>query len=81
MIDRLHLMDERIPIYFLHGERSWIDIESSIMALSKRENVFVDTIQEAGHHVNNKMNFILTFLSFVFYFRFMLMHLRNLICI
>ena len=65
MIDRLHLLDERIPIYFLHGGRSWIDIDSSIIAQSKRENVFVDTIQEAGHHVNNTKRIL--FLSFIFF--------------
>ena len=52
MIDRIHLVDEQIPIYFLHGEQSWVDIDSSIIAQSKRKNVFVDTIKEAGHHVN-----------------------------
>jgi len=54
MIDRIHLIDEHIPIYFLHGEQSWIDMESSIIAQSKRQNVFVDTIKEASHHVNKK---------------------------
>jgi len=54
MIDRIHLIDEQIPIYFLHGEQSWIDMESSIIAQSKRQNVFVDTIKEASHHVNKK---------------------------
>jgi len=52
MIDRIHLIDEHIPIYFLHGEQSWIDIEPSIIAQSKHKHVFVDTIREAGHHVN-----------------------------
>lgn len=51
MIERLHLIDKHIPIYFLHGERSWMDIESSHFARSTRELVFVDTMKNAGHHV------------------------------
>ncbi|CAF1276692.1 unnamed protein product [Rotaria sordida] len=31
IIDRIHLLDERIPIYFLHGKQAWIKIESSLM--------------------------------------------------
>ncbi|CAF2358577.1 unnamed protein product [Rotaria sp. Silwood2] len=51
MIDRIHLIDQRIPIYFLHGEQSWIEINSSMIAQGKRDNVYIDTIQAAGHHV------------------------------
>ncbi|CAF4247614.1 unnamed protein product, partial [Rotaria sordida] len=51
MIDRIHLIDERIPIYFLHGEQSWVDINSSVIAQGKRDNVYIDTIKEAGHHI------------------------------
>jgi hypothetical protein len=64
MIDRIHLIDEKIPLYFLHGGQSWIDTESSTVTKSKRENVFVDTIEEAGHHVNNQ--------TFIFIFSFSL---------
>jgi hypothetical protein len=56
MIDRIHLIDEQIPMYFLHGEQSWINIESSRITQSKRENVFIDKIKEAGHHVNKKIH-------------------------
>jgi hypothetical protein len=75
MIDRIHLIDEHIPIYFLHGEQSWINIEPSIIAQSKHKHVFVDTIREAGHHVNTSFfffqyNYILNFLL-----RFMRIHL------
>lgn len=59
MADRIHLIDENIPIYFLHGEQSWIDIESSMLAQSKRQNVYIATVEKAGHHVN------ITFFSFV----------------
>ncbi|CAF5047907.1 unnamed protein product [Rotaria magnacalcarata] len=51
MIDRIHLIDERIPIHFLHGGQSWIEIDSSWIAQGKRDNVFIDTINDAGHHV------------------------------
>ncbi|CAF4796011.1 unnamed protein product, partial [Rotaria magnacalcarata] len=50
MIDRIHLIDERIPIRFLHGGQSWIEIDSSWIAQGKRDNVFIDTINDAGHH-------------------------------
>jgi hypothetical protein len=53
MIERIHLLDARIPIYFLHGEQSWISIESSLIAQNKRQNIFVETIKEAGHHVSD----------------------------
>jgi hypothetical protein len=53
MIDRIDQVDEHIPIYFLHGERSWIDKESSIIAQSKHKSVFRDIIKDAGHHVNS----------------------------
>ncbi|UJR26092.1 hypothetical protein I4U23_007438 [Adineta vaga] len=51
MMDRIDSIDEQIPIYFLHGDQSWIDIESSVCVQSKRPNVFIDTIPQAGHHV------------------------------
>ncbi|CAF1230031.1 unnamed protein product [Rotaria magnacalcarata] len=42
---------ERIPIYFLRGEQSWITIESSLIMQSRRRNDFVETINDAGHHI------------------------------
>ena len=51
MIRRIDALDPRIPIYFLHGEKSWIDCEPSVLIQSKRDKVFVDMIEEAGHHV------------------------------
>jgi pimeloyl-ACP methyl ester carboxylesterase len=53
MINRIHLIDEKIPIYFLHGEQSWIPIESSLIIQKQRSNVFIDTIKDAGHHVSH----------------------------
>ena len=51
MIRRIDFLITDIPIYFLHGERSWIDSEPSSLILSKRPNTFVDVIEGAGHHV------------------------------
>ncbi|CAF3825265.1 unnamed protein product [Rotaria sp. Silwood1] len=51
MIERIHLLDERIPIYFLHGEQSWVTMKSSLIIQEIRENTFVETIKEAGHHI------------------------------
>jgi hypothetical protein len=51
MIERINLLDERIPVYFLHGEQSWIKPESYFNTQEKRKNIFVETIKEAGHHV------------------------------
>ncbi len=74
MTDRIHLIDENIPIYFLHGEQSWIDIEPAIIAQTKHKNVYIDTVQEAGHHVNTYFLFkIIIFL--ILLLRFTLMHL------
>jgi len=50
-LKRIHLIDEQIPIYFLHGEQSWIDTEPSQVTHSIRRNVFIDTMKDAGHHV------------------------------
>lgn len=51
ILDRIDSIDENIPIYFLHGEKSWIIIDASIAAQSKRKNVYIDTLKDAGHHV------------------------------
>ncbi|CAF1379095.1 unnamed protein product [Adineta steineri] len=51
MVDRIQLIDEKIPIHFLHGEESWVDVAPSVMAKSKCDNVTIDTIPNAGHHV------------------------------
>ncbi|CAF0777795.1 unnamed protein product [Adineta ricciae] len=51
MLDRIDELDPQIPVFFLHGEQSWIDIESSVCVQSKRSNVSVDMIPQAGHHV------------------------------
>ncbi|CAF4310681.1 unnamed protein product, partial [Adineta steineri] len=51
MVDRIHLLDERTPIYFLHGDQSWITSESSFIIQEKRQNVFVETVKGAGHHI------------------------------
>ncbi|CAF4087724.1 unnamed protein product [Rotaria sp. Silwood2] len=51
MIKRIHLLDERIPICFLHGEQSWITMKSSFIIQKQRQNTSVDTIKDAGHHV------------------------------
>ena len=53
MVERFHLIDKDIPIYFLHGERSWMDVESSNIARSTRELVFVETMKNVGHHVRH----------------------------
>jgi hypothetical protein len=52
MIERIDLLDEKIPVYFLHGEQSWITVEPSLIAQKNRKNIFVDIIKEAGHHVS-----------------------------
>ena len=52
MMDRIHHLDETIPIHFLHGEQSWISSEASLIIQKRRTNVFIETIPEAGHHVN-----------------------------
>jgi hypothetical protein len=52
MIERIDLLDERIPMYFLHGGQSWITIDAFLSIQEKRKNVFVESIKEAGHHVN-----------------------------
>jgi pimeloyl-ACP methyl ester carboxylesterase len=52
IINRINLIDKKIPIYFLHGEKSWITIDSSLIIQSNRSNVFVDIINGAGHHVS-----------------------------
>ena len=51
IVDRVASIDLNIPIYFLHGEKSWIIIDPSIDAQSKRQNVYLDTLKDAGNHV------------------------------
>ncbi len=57
MVERIHLIDDNIPIYFAHGERSWIDTEPSLTAQSLRKDVYIDTIKDAGHHVRKDFTF------------------------
>jgi hypothetical protein len=52
MIERIHLLDQRIPIHFLLGEKSWITNESPLIIQKQRQNIFVDIIKDAGHHVS-----------------------------
>lgn len=58
MIDRIDQLDPNIPIYFLHGEQSWISPESSYIIQEKRNNVFIEAIPEAGHHVSETSVFV-----------------------
>ncbi|CAF0785897.1 unnamed protein product [Adineta ricciae] len=51
MINRIHSLDERIPIYFLYGEQSWLTADASLAIQEKRPNVFVETVKNAGHHI------------------------------
>ena len=64
MIKRIDSLDPRIPVYFLHGEQSWIDSVPSLLLQSRRGNVFVDAIEKTGHHVRRKIvvSFTLRFL-------------------
>lgn len=68
MIERIHLFDENIPIYFLQGKQSWITIESSLITRTKRSNIFIESIEQAGHHVNCFTYRIFILLSIVFFF-------------
>lgn len=54
MIKRIDSLDPRIPVYFLHGEQSWIDSVPSLLLQSRRGNVFVDAIEKTGHHVRTE---------------------------
>ena len=67
MNDQIQLVDERIPIYFLPGEQSWIDIESPITAQEECQNVSIDTIKEVGHCVSAKN----AFCPYAFHFSFL----------
>ena len=67
MVERIHLIDKQIPIYFLHGELSWIDKDPSMITQSKRSNVFIETIQGAGHHVSKNLIFIRNNLFLIFF--------------
>lgn len=58
MVERIHLLDEQIPIHFLHGGQSWITAEASALLKEKRANVFAETIPTAGHHVSHGSIFL-----------------------
>jgi hypothetical protein len=65
MIRRINLIDSNIPICFLHGQRSWIDREPSSIIQSKRANVAVDIIPDAGHHVSKNTMTTYVFMCYI----------------
>jgi hypothetical protein len=70
MVERIDQIDNQIPIYFVHGERSWIDTEPYFIVKSKCKDVYIDTIKDAGHHVKIfffPINLIHNFYSFQVY--------------
>lgn len=76
MIRRIHLLDRQIPIYFLHGGKSWIQYDSSFVIQDIRPNVYLEIIPDIGHHVSNKsMSFVNDQIEI--FFRFMLICLKN----
>ncbi|XP_070504564.1 1-acylglycerol-3-phosphate O-acyltransferase ABHD5-like isoform X2 [Chironomus tepperi] len=53
MINRIHEMDENIPITLIYGSRSWVDNASGDIIKKTRPNSYVKShiINQAGHHV------------------------------
>lgn len=53
MINRIHLLDENVPITLIYGSRSWVDNSSSEVIKKVRPNSYVKSyiINQAGHHV------------------------------
>ena len=53
MIDRISDVDKNIPITMIHGNDSWISVESSYQTKYLRKDCYVDIriIVDAGHHV------------------------------
>ena len=81
MVDRLHLLDERIPIHILHGDQSWISSGPSLLIEEKRKNIFVDIVHGAGHHVSRSEQIAVILFSLIDVARSMPMHRKNLKCI
>ena len=53
MDQRILLLREDIPIWFIYGDRSWIEKHRSLFVQKNRPNSFVSVqiIQDAGHNV------------------------------
>ncbi|CAG9804311.1 unnamed protein product [Chironomus riparius] len=53
MMNRIHEMDESIPITLIYGSKSWVDNASGDIIKKTRPNSYVKSyiINQAGHHV------------------------------
>lgn len=53
MINRVHEIQDNVPITLLYGSRSWVDSSAGEHIHKKRPNSFVQShvINQAGHHV------------------------------
>ncbi|XP_044589440.1 (Lyso)-N-acylphosphatidylethanolamine lipase isoform X1 [Cotesia glomerata] len=53
MIERIHLIDDEVPITMIYGSRSWVDNSAGEAIRQKREKSYVNiqVISGAGHHV------------------------------
>ncbi|CAH8512081.1 unnamed protein product [Dicrocoelium dendriticum] len=53
MLDRIHLLDRNVPITFIFGSRSWLDMSSGTKTRARRPDSYVDIkiIDGAGHQV------------------------------
>ncbi|VDD74218.1 unnamed protein product [Mesocestoides corti] len=52
MLHRIPLLDSDVPITFIYGGRSWVDMSSGLRVRSLRPNSYVDVmvIEGGGHH-------------------------------
>ena len=53
MIQRIHELDDNIPITMVYGSRSWMDVSmgSKVKELRPHSYVDVQQIDKAGHHI------------------------------
>ncbi|CAH8654303.1 unnamed protein product [Heterobilharzia americana] len=58
MLDRIDQLDPTVPVTFIYGSRSWMDVSSGHKTRSLRPNSYVDVkvIEGAGHQVYAQMS-------------------------
>nr|BDV50098.1 MAG: hypothetical protein [Porcellio scaber clopovirus] len=51
MIDRMHILPEEVPLTFIYGKHSWIDVTPAIDLRNARDNTIIRIVPNAGHIV------------------------------
>ncbi|RXG59218.1 hypothetical protein Avbf_17607 [Armadillidium vulgare] len=49
MFNRFHLLSQRVPVTFIYGENTWIDVTPAVNIQKTRKRTKIKIIKNAGH--------------------------------